>query len=221
MLLGKRHLPVLLALWTPAQAMATSCVQPWIFFDTGETLVSVPPDYKNMTNKPDMEDYLLQLEKEGYTLGLVVNVPEGWGSEIPVNDPLTKKVLYTQQFFREGWLAGAPDFPWDRFGRIEGRGRSRKFHGQAFFPARSSDRKPATCPTCAMNLAFKAAQDAGCAAVYEGEDAEEMQAAEQVGFTPFQVGHTDPTEFFLRPEKLMPYVSKYSPGQWKRGLQGH
>ncbi|MGZ3693558.1 MAG: hypothetical protein ACXWQO_05165 [Bdellovibrionota bacterium] len=200
-------------------AEAAGCTHPWIYFDTGETLVAVPPDYKNMSNEPGMEKYLGQLQDQGNPLGLVVNVPEDWGDEIPVTNLLARRVLYTQQFFREGWLAGAAEFPWGFFGKIEGTGKNRTFKGHVFFPTKNSDRKPAVCPTCALNLAFDEAHAAGCPAIYEGEDAKEMEAAEQIGFIPFQVGHTDSANFYLLPEKVQTYLKNYVPGRWKQGIR--
>ncbi len=219
MLLGQSILLILAAALFSVSAHATSCLQPWMLFDTGDTLVIVPEDYKNMHNEPGLEGYLKQLEAANFPLGLIINVPEDWGQEIPVDDLLTRKVLYTQQFFREGWLGDAPDFPWGRFGKIEGQGKDRRFHGHVFFPAKNSDRKPGTCPTCTLNLAFDAAKKAGCPAIYQGEDAAEMEAAEKVGLIPFQVGHTDPAEFFLRSEKILNYLKNYRPGQWKLGIK--
>lgn len=186
-----------------------------IYFDTGETLISVPPDYKNMTNKPGLEDYLESLEEGGYELGLIVNVPEDWGNEIDVKDPLTRRFLYTQQFFTEGWKAGTDPFPWQFFGKVEGEGRARVYKGHAFFPFKNTERKPGNCESCVLNRAYRAAKDAGCRAVYLGEDAAEMAAAEQIGFIPFQVGHSDAGNFFLPLEKIQGYIKGYKPGRWK------
>jgi hypothetical protein len=200
-------------------AVAAECPRPWILFDTGQTLVATPPDYKNMRNMPGMEDYIKALGEENYLLGLVINVPEDWGSEIPVQDPIAKRVIYTQQFFQEGWMPKAAVFPWDPFGKFEGKGSTREFKGRVFFPMKDAERKPAICPSCVLNVALNAAKKAGCAAIFEGEDAEEMKAAEEVGLIPFQVGNTDPSQFYLAPEKIEAYVKNYVPGQWKKGIK--
>lgn len=193
------------------------CDRPWIFFDTGETLIAVPKDYKNMENEPGMEKYLRELKASGYPIGLIVNIPEEWGEGIPGKDQVTRRVIFLQQFLAEGWKEGADPFPMELFGKMRGKGANRKFQGRVFFPTHNSDRKPAVCPTCALNVAFDAAKRAGCPALYLGEDAKEMEAAESVGFIPFQVGHSDGGNFYLGAEKIPEYMKSYTPGRWKSG----
>jgi hypothetical protein len=200
-----------------ATAQAAGCERPWIFFDTGETLIAVPKDYKNMQNEPGVEQYLQDLKAGGYPLGLIVNIPEEWGEGIPGKDLVTRRVIYFRQFLAEGWKEGAAPFPMELFGKMKGQGANRKFQGRVFFPVHNSDRKPAICPTCALSVAFAAARRAGCPALYVGEDAAEMAAAESIGFIPFQVGHSDGENFYLGAEKIPEYMKSYTPGRWKSG----
>jgi hypothetical protein len=215
---ASRLLVALLCL-IPLAAEADPCPRPWIFFDSGGPLVDLTPDKKNFRNVPGALEYLAELDARKYPLGLIVNLDDEDGDDIPAADQRTQQALFMGVYLRQYWLPGEPFFPMSYFGKFTGTGASRRFTGRAFFPTDHTKEKPATCADCVFSVA-RASVPEGCPAVFQGEDPDEMAAAEKVRLIPFWVGHTDKTDgfFWLREDKIAGYVKGYKPGMWKSGI---
>ncbi|MBC7692100.1 MAG: hypothetical protein H7222_10045 [Methylotenera sp.] len=208
----------------PHFSFAQTCARPWVFFDVGNTLIVTKPDpsrpdhLKDIHYIPGALRYLRILKRDFYPLGVISNLPEGWGDEGPyknVQDKRTRQLLQTQLSFSQDWQAGTPEFDWTYFGKMTGSGNGRTYFGNVYFPNLTGERKPAVCATCVFNRALATAQDAGCPALYVGESEDEMRAAEKAGFIPFLLTLDHGEGVFLPPGYIETYIKNYQPGGWK------
>jgi histidinol phosphatase-like enzyme len=139
------------------------CERPWIFFDLGDVLVDTR-DWDNLRYNDGARDYVLELRRLGFTLGLIVNIPESWGAD------QAEKLARLQSEIAETWREPEP-FVWSAFDAV-------------LLPPNDSLRKPAP-------YLFEQARSiagAACTPLFQGENAAEVTAAEHVGMTAYHVG---------------------------------
>lgn len=135
---------------------------PWVFFDLGKTLINHNSDYTDMRYIPGTVDYLRGLKNRGFHLAILINWPEEEGN----GD--AEKLALCRRFVSDGWNGPAP-FDWELFDAV-------------FFPPKNVYRKP---HPYLFRKALKTASPA--AAVYQGENPAEIEAAEKAGMTAHRV----------------------------------
>ena len=149
-------------------------------FDLGETLVDTRTyNFERIFYKPGSFEYLKELQRRNYPLGLIVNVPDEWGATREA------KLATLLEFVRKRWTDLRP-FELSMFSR-----------NLVLVPPRDGQRKPD--PFLFLEAAGIAAK-AGCPAVYQGEDPLEVQVASRNGLRGFQVGN--PAEPFLAIDRI-------------------
>jgi len=140
--------------------------KPWVFFDLGNTVVDTRTyDFKKIFYRQGSYEYLLLLRSQGYKLGLIVNVPDRWGSTD------AEKVLAMKQFIAESWTDPRP-MNWEIF------------DAGIVIPHSDALRKPE--PEMFQRARELAAAE-GCGAVYQGEELAEVEAATRAGLYGFLV----------------------------------
>ena len=98
------------------------CDKPVMYFDLGDVLIDTH-DWDNLRYMPDAHKYVENLKQDGYTLGLIVNIPAEWGK----TDAQRMKAL--KDFVAKTWKEKEP-FAWDLFSKI-------------YVPQTNAERKPA------------------------------------------------------------------------------
>ncbi len=165
-------------------ALASQCERPYIFFDLGNTLVDTKTyDFKKVVYMPGAYDYLRELKSHGYPLGLIVNIPESWGTTHE------EKMTALQNFIANLWVDSNP-MRWDIF------------DAGVLIPMNNSERKPAAA---LFESAASIAASHGCPAIYEGEELAEMAPAKAAGLKPFLAGDQG-RSFFLPVERIDEYA---------------
>lgn len=155
----------------------SECRHPWVYFDLGETLIHTDKD-KHIYFKEGALAYLTSLHEKGFPLGFLTNVPDEWGATPE------EKLAYLKDFTSASWEDSEP-FPWDWFGdhsHVSHDAARRKPHPHLF------------------QLALAQASREGCPAVFEGEMAQEVHAAEAVGLKGYLVGQPNKPFFFPEQE---------------------
>lgn len=156
--------------WQGEGADVTPCSKPWVYFDLGNTLVDASNGDKLHYFEGSLS-YLKLLQQEGFTLGLIVNVPDTWG------ETRAKKLQRLRLEISKGWKESDP-FDWTLFDVV-------------LVPRSDTERKPA--PELFREAKALAG---GCRVVYQGEDAQEMPPAVAEGFATYQVGLQDRAFYF-------------------------
>ena len=193
------------------------CRQPFVFFDLGGTLVDTDTyNFKPMFYMKGALSYLIQLSKNGHKLGLLIDVPESWGRDLPqfslIKDAPTAKWKRTLAFLRgeipedqSSW--DGPQFEARFFGTFDGKGATQKFIGNVFLPRTNAERK-STGNNIIFVRARAAADREGCEAVYMGEELKQMKMAEDAGMIPYAVGLPH-RPFYLPVQKIAAYVEEF------------
>ncbi|MFH8987826.1 hypothetical protein [Streptomyces sp. NPDC017940] len=167
---------------TAAVAPARAC--PIVYFDLGETLVHTAAD-GTTGYQPGAAAYLRALRERRVPVGLITNVPSSWGATD------AERAARLRQEVDATWRGSTP-FPWEDFG------------GRVLTPRTEAERKPA--PT----LWQRAKAGSGrCLVVHQAETAEEVRAASEVGFVPYQVGRPHRPAFL--PVRLVELLDRRSP----------
>jgi len=164
-----------------APAHAATCSRPWLFFDLGNTLIDTR-DWSHVTHLPGAKDYLIRLKAAGYSLGLIANIPEDWGTTE------AEKLQALKANVAKDWAEAEP-FDWDLFTCV-------------LVPLKNAERKPAP----ALFLRAQESAD-GCPTIYQGEDSTEVQAANSLGMRSYQVGQ--PAKPFFLPETDFVYFLSF------------
>lgn len=155
------------------------CDKPIIFFDLGQTIVDTDTyDFKKVFYMPKGFEYIRELKRRGYHLGLIVNIPEQWGSTRP------EKIATLRKFVDDLWTDPNP-MAWGAFDL------------GILVPMNDGERKPAPV---LFEQAAAIARSAGCPAIYECENRDELAAARRAGLKPYQVGSLP--SFYLPIEKI-------------------
>lgn len=222
----------------------------WVFFDLGNTLIDTKTNNynpmfwmrdhqaKDMYGKFRWQDaesynsareYIIDLQKKFYKLGMLTDIPEEWGinypPENPVKDLATAKIIRLTDFLsgkvpsdKTQWKEGEEPWDYSPFGKFVGKKENRIFQGSLFLPQKNTERKnKASKVLFQRGLAY--AQQSNkfgkIIALYVGEDMEELQLAEDSGMIPFQVGVTSKKYFYPPPDKIDWYTKNYQKGLWK------
>jgi FMN phosphatase YigB (HAD superfamily) len=156
-----------------ASSAAGSCDKPVLFFDLGDVLIDTH-DWDNLRYMSGALGYLEKLKTDGYSLGLIVNIPAEWGT---TNE---ERIATLKSFVAKTWKEPAP-FAWELFNLI-------------LVPYTNAERKPAPA------MFLRALKSAGsCPALYQGEKDVEIAEALKLGLKAHDVGTGN--QFKLLPEE--------------------
>jgi phosphoglycolate phosphatase-like HAD superfamily hydrolase len=140
--------------------------KPWVYFDLGETVIN-SKDMKKLSYIDGAKEYLEELKRDGYNVGLITNIPETWGADYQSKLAELKKVIAS------GWVDNK-EFDWSVFDEV-------------ILPLNNTELKPA--PTLFMKAIVKAES---CPSVYIGDSDKEVAAASSVGMASKQFKREDP-----------------------------
>lgn len=129
--------------------------KPWVYFDLGDTVVSTK-DMKHIKYMKGAREYMDELKREGFKIGIISNIPEAWGMDYD------EKLLTLKQAILDGWDEAMP-FDWSVYDEI-------------ILPLKNAEMKPAA------DLFIKAINKSeSCPLAYIGESPKEIKAAEDLG----------------------------------------
>lgn len=172
------------------------CDRPFLFFDLGlNTLVDTSqedPQTHEMIDVhyvPGAREYLAKLHELGYPLGLLVDVPEGWGQ-----DDATA-LASTQKYLTDAWTKapGAPVMDWTVFDPKA-----------LFFPPKTEYRK-ASGSLYLFQKGLTLALSHGCPAIHQATRPKEIALAKLAGMRAYQVG-VPGQDYFLPIDKIQELV---------------
>lgn len=101
-------------------------------------------------------EYVEELKREGFKIGIISNIPEEWGMDYD------QKLLTLKKFIKEGWIEDQP-IDWTVYDEI-------------ILPLKNTELKPA--PTLFLEAIKKAES---CPSMYVGESPKEITAAINLG----------------------------------------
>lgn len=127
----------------------------WVYFDLGDTVVNTK-DMKHIKYMKGAREYMEELKREGFKIGIISNIPESWGLDYDEKLASLKKVI------QDGWEEDRP-FDWTVYDEV-------------ILPLKNTEMKPA--PTLFLKAIHKAES---CPSVYIGESPKEIVAAKDVG----------------------------------------
>ncbi|MBC7387188.1 MAG: HAD family hydrolase [Cryobacterium sp.] len=172
---------IALGLQSFATRRATACLKPWVFFDLGNTLVTANPG-KPMSYLPGAHEYVRQLKRRGFRIGVISNVPESWGHSSKTKVEKMKKTLMAE------WSRDPLEDPmdWTDFS-----------DALIFVPPRENYRKPAPYLfRAALSQVILEEGETRCKVVFQGDDATEVETAKKEGMIGFHVDRTSALPFF-------------------------
>ncbi len=146
----------------------SNCAHPWVFFDLGDTLIDTKGGaFHEVDYLPGASDLLKKFKAEGYRIGLISNIPEGWGDTHP------ERISRLKSELARDWNPKAKEpFHWEWIDR-----------DAYFLPATVKERKPAS--TLFERAIHWARRDPGCENLnpdYYSENPVEIQTANRMGF---------------------------------------
>lgn len=150
-----------------ARKLDGTCINPWVFFDLGDTLIDTKTtNFEKVYFLPNAYEHLQELKAKKYKIGLIVNVPEDFGPDDQT------KLVKLKNMVAAKWT-DTKQFDWSIFA------------DRILLPKTNAERKPSP-------ILFERAKSMAlvehCAALFEGESAEEVRAASAVGMHGFVVG---------------------------------
>ena len=149
----------------------------WIFFDIGNTLIDSRVDGDFFMLEGAMS-YIESLSKNGYSLGIISNVPPDWNVET------------LKRFIEDNWRKDSPRFPW------------KVFEDRILIPDLARHRKP---NPYLFKKAKKISK--GNVAFFFSENKKEVEVARVEGFLTYQVWQAD-RDPYLSLEKIAQFSSK-------------
>lgn len=129
--------------------------KPWVYFDLGDTVVRTK-DMNHIKYMKGAREYMDELKREGFKIGIISNIPENWGMDYNEKLQSLKKVI------QDGWDEDRP-FDWTVYDEV-------------ILPLKNTEMKPS--PTLFLKAISKAEL---CPSVYIGESPKEIVAAREVG----------------------------------------
>ena len=129
--------------------------KPWVYFDLGDTIVRTK-DMKHLKYIPKAREYMEDLKREGFKIGIISNIPEDWGMDYD------EKFLTLKKIIHDGWDEERP-FDWTVYDEV-------------ILPLHDSEMKPSPV---LFEKAIVRAQS--CPSAYIGESPKEILAATKVG----------------------------------------
>lgn len=165
-------------------ASPENCSKPVLFFDLGDTLVDTSStNFQRVTYIPGAHGYLSDLRAKGYRMLMIVNVPAAWGK----NED--ERAAATAKYLQDHWVDTRP-FDWSLFERV-------------ITPEADELRKP---HPHMFQIAKTIADATACPAIFQGEAADEISTAGQLGMFGFHVGERP--EFFLPEPEFAEFVRR-------------
>ncbi len=129
--------------------------KPWVYFDLGDTVVNTK-DMKNLKYINGAREYMDELKREGFKIGIISNIPENWGMDYD------EKLMSLKKVIQDGWAEERP-FDWS-------------IYDEVILPLKNTEMKPAPI------LFLKAISLAGsCPSLFIGESPKEIVAAKNLG----------------------------------------
>ncbi|MGZ3782312.1 MAG: hypothetical protein ACXVCY_16800 [Pseudobdellovibrionaceae bacterium] len=157
----------------------------WIYFDLGDTIIDTK-DMKHLHYFNGAREYLEDLKRNGFKIGLITNIPETWGVDYQEKYNRLKKVI------SDGWTE-ADAFDWAVFDEV-------------ILPLKNDEMKPnAPMYMKAINRAE------GCPCAFIGESLKEVEAANSFGMAGKLFVYND-AELYIPVDK----VNKYLKDNYKR-----
>lgn len=159
---------------------ATACKKPWVFFDLGNTLVAANPG-EAMSYIPGAHQYLKDLKKHGFRVGLVTNVPADWGNSSKEKLNRLKKTVM------EEWShdPAADPMDWSDFS-----------DALILLPPGQEYRKPAPYLfKAALSQVILEEGETKCRVVFQGDDPREVEVAKKEGMLGYVVSRESATPF--------------------------
>lgn len=153
--------------------------KPWVYFDLGETIMSTK-DMKHLKYMKGAREYMEELKREGFNIGIITNIPETWGMDYD------EKLLTLKKVIQEGWDEERP-FDWLVYDEI-------------ILPLKNIEMKPA--PTLFLKAIAKSEL---CPSVYIGESPKEIIAAQEVGMAAKLYSETD-KEIYIPTADMKSYI---------------
>ncbi len=129
--------------------------RPWVYFDLGDTVVNTK-DMKHLKYMNGAREYIEELKREGFKIGIISNIPEDWGMDYD------EKLLTLKKVIADGWNEERP-FDWS-------------IYDEVILPLKNTEMKPA--PTLFMKAIAKAES---CPSMYVGESPKEITVAKNLG----------------------------------------
>jgi phosphoglycolate phosphatase-like HAD superfamily hydrolase len=138
----------------------------WVYFDLGNTVISTK-DMSHLKYMLGARDYMDELKREGFKIGIISNIPESWGMDYKEKLTTLKKII------SEGWSEEKP-FDWSVYDEI-------------ILPLKDNEMKPALILFQQAVLKANA-----CPSIYVGESPKEITAAQTVGMAAKLFDENDP-----------------------------
>lgn len=127
----------------------------WVYFDLGDTVVNTK-DMKHLKYMNGAREYMEELKREGFKIGIISNIPEDWGQD------LDEKLITLKKVIADGWNEERP-FDWSVYDEV-------------ILPLKNTEMKPA--PALFLKAINKAES---CPSMYVGESPKEITAAKNAG----------------------------------------
>lgn len=170
------------------------CPRPWMFFDLGNTLVDTKTyDFKKILYMPKAYDYLRELRGKGYPLGLLVNIPESWGTSRAEKVARLKAEVSGPTI----WIDHNP-MVWEFFTRTV-------TDDLILIPMKDNERKPGSPKL--FDDAHALGSTESCPAVFQGEDPAEVSAAKARGMKGYLIGQD--SDIYLPESKIAAFVNTH------------
>lgn len=155
--------------------------KPWVYFDLGDTIIKTK-DMKHLKYMKGAREYMDELKREGFKVGIISNIPETWGMDYDEKLQTLKKVIH------DGWDEAVP-FDWTVYDEV-------------ILPLKNTEMKPA--PTLFLKAITKAES---CPSAYIGESPKEITAAEEVGMAAKLYVETD-TEIYIPVAQVKSFLAQ-------------
>jgi phosphoglycolate phosphatase-like HAD superfamily hydrolase len=152
---------------------------PWVYFDLGDTVVNTK-DMKHLKYMNGACEYLEELKREGFKIGIISNIPEDWGLDYD------EKLLTLKKVIADGWTEERP-FDWS-------------IYDEVILPLKNTEMKPA--PALFIKAISKAES---CPSLYVGESPKEITAAKNVGMAAKLYVEQD-KEAYIPVEKVKAFI---------------
>ena len=85
--------------------------RPWVYFDLGDTIVNTK-DIKNIKYMNGAREYMEQLKREGFNIGIISNIPESWGNNYE------EKFQSLKTYIHFGWGDVEHPFDWTVYDEV-------------------------------------------------------------------------------------------------------
>lgn len=155
--------------------------KPWVYFDLGDTVVNTK-DMKHIKYMRGAREYMDELKREGFNIGIISNIPENWGMDYE------EKLLSLKKVIQDGWDDERP-FDWT-------------IYDEVILPLTNSEMKPS--PTLFRKAILKASS---CPSVYIGESPKEIVAAKLEGMAAKLYVEND-SELYIPINNVKKYIAE-------------